>query len=98
MSIIEHIANRGIQEVLEKNPDIKFIGEPYEYHQEEKDGITTITLKLDVYPEVDIKNDARKKETIKPITITIEEKALTEALHNLKKNYADYQDTETLEL
>jgi FKBP-type peptidyl-prolyl cis-trans isomerase (trigger factor) len=98
MSIIEHIANHGIQEALEKNPDIKFIGEPYDYHQDEKDGTTTITLKLDVYPEVDIKKDSRKKETIKPITIKVEKKELEDALLNLKKNYADYQDTDLLEL
>jgi trigger factor len=98
MSITEHIVNHGIQEMLEKNPEIKFIGEPYDYHQDDKDGTTTITLKLDVYPEVEIKKDTRKKETIKPIEVKVEDKEIDDALMNLKKNYADYQDTETLEL
>ena len=98
MSILEHIANKGIQEALEKNPEIKFIGEPYEYKQDEKDGTTTITLKLDIYPEVEIKKDSRQKETIKPLHIKVEEKEIEDAMINLKKNYADYQDTETLEI
>ncbi|MDR2189935.1 MAG: trigger factor family protein [Candidatus Peribacteria bacterium] len=98
MSIIEHIANHSIQSVLKEHADIKFIGEPYDYHQDEKDGTTTISLKLDVYPEVEIKKDTRKKETIKPLNISIEDKDIEEALLNLKKNYADYQDTDTLEL
>ncbi|MDR0650412.1 MAG: hypothetical protein LBG59_03200 [Candidatus Peribacteria bacterium] len=51
-----------------------------------------------MYPEVEIKKDSRKKETIKPIEIKIEEKEVEEALLNLKKNYADYQDTDTLEV
>ena len=98
MSILEHIANKGIQETLEKNPDIRFIGEPYEYKQGEKEGTTTITLKLDIYPEVEVKKDTRKKETIKPLEVKIEEQEIADALLNLKKNYADYQDAETLEL
>lgn len=98
MSIIEHIANHGIQEAIKDNPEIKFIGEPYDYKQDEKDGITTIVLKLDVYPEVEVKKDTWKKETIKPISIKVEAKEIEEAITNLKKNYADYQDTDTLEL
>jgi trigger factor len=98
MSILEHIANHGIQEVLEKNPDIKFIGEPYGYKQDEKEGTTTITLQLDVYPEIEIKKDSRKKETIKPIKIDVEDQEIEDALLNLKKNYADYQDAESIKL
>jgi trigger factor len=98
MSIVEHIANHGIQEALEKNPEIRFIGEPYDYHQDEKDGTTTITLKLDVYPEVEIKKDTWKKETIAPIKVEVADQEIADALLNLKKNYADYQDTEVVEL
>ena len=98
MSIIEHIANHGIQDALKENPEIKFIGEPYDYAQDEKDGTITIKLKLDIYPEVEIKKDSRTKETIKPISVKVETKEIDEALVNLRKNYAEYQDTEVLEL
>jgi trigger factor len=98
MSITEHIVNHHIQEMLAQNPTLRFIGEPYEYHSDEKDGTTTITLKLDVYPEVEIKKDSRKKETIKPLTVQVDDQEVDTALLNLKKNYADYQDTEELVL
>ena len=98
MSIIEHIANHWIQDALKENPEIRFIGEPYDYAQDEKDGVTTIKLKLDIYPEVEVKKDTWKKESIKPITIKVEDKEIEEALVNLRKNYADYQDTDILEV
>jgi FKBP-type peptidyl-prolyl cis-trans isomerase (trigger factor) len=50
-----------------------------------------------VYPEVEIKAEDWKKESIKPISTKVEENEIEEALHNLKKNYADYQDTDKLE-
>jgi hypothetical protein len=31
MAIVEHLVNDAIQEVLEENASIKFIGEPYGY-------------------------------------------------------------------
>ncbi|MDR3169281.1 MAG: hypothetical protein LBU27_06065 [Candidatus Peribacteria bacterium] len=98
MSIIEHIANHSIQSALNEYPDIKFIGELYDYAQNEKDGMTTITLKLDIYPEIEIKKESWKNETIKPISVKVEKQELEDALSNLKKNYAEYEDTDTLAL
>ncbi|MDR0860259.1 MAG: hypothetical protein LBO09_04760 [Candidatus Peribacteria bacterium] len=98
MSIVEHIANHGIQSAVTEHPEIRFIGEPYDYSQDEKEGITTIKLKLDIYPEIEIKKDSWKSETIKPITVKVEKKDIEDAITNLRKNYADYQDTEVLEL
>ena len=97
MAVTEHIINHALQHILEENSDIKFIWEPYGYNQNKKDDETTVTIFLDVYPEVEIKKDDWKKETIKPISTKVEEKEIDEAIHNLKKNYADYQDTDKLE-
>ncbi len=97
MAVTEHIINHALQHILAENSDIKFIGEPYGYNQNKKDDQTTVTIFLDVYPEVEIKKDDWKKESIKPISTKVEEKEIEEALHNLKKNYADYQDTDKLE-
>ncbi len=57
MSIVEHIVNHGIQQVLKENADIKFIGEPHSFSQDEKGETTTIKLLIDVYPEVEIKGE-----------------------------------------
>ncbi|MDD2537657.1 MAG: trigger factor [Candidatus Absconditabacteria bacterium] len=97
MSIVEHLVNHGIQHVLKENPEIRFIGEPYDFSQDTKDGTTTVKLKLDVYPEVEVKKDSWKKEGIKPISIQVEAKEIEEALHNLQRNYADYADVEILD-
>ena len=97
MAITEHIINHALQHILAENSDIKFIGEPYGYNQNKKDDETIVTIMLDVYPEVEIKKDEWKKESIKPISSKVEEKEIDEALHNLKKQYADYQDTDKIE-
>ena len=97
MAVTEHIINHALQHILEENADIKFIGEPYGYEQSKKDDETTVKILLDVYPEVEIKKDDWKKESIKPISTKVEEKEVDEALHNLKRQYADYQDTDKLE-
>ena len=97
MAVTEHIINHVLQHVLAENSDIKFIGEPYWYNQNTKDNETTVSIFLDVYPEVEIKAEDWKKESIKPISTKVEENEIEEALHNLKKNYADYQDTDKLE-
>ena len=97
MAVTEHIINHVLQHIISENSDIKFIWEPYWYNQNKKDEETTITILLDAYPEVEIKAEDRKKEWIKPINIKVEEKEIDEAIQNLKKNYADYQDTDIIE-
>ena len=97
MAVTEHIINHVLQDMLEENADIKFIWEPYWYNQNKKDDETTVTILLDVYPEVEIKGEDWKKESIKPISTKVEEKEIDEAIHNLKRQYADYQDTDKLE-
>ena len=72
MAVTEHIINHVLQDVLQENSDIKFIGEPYWYEQSKKDDETTVKILLDVYPEVEIKKDDWKKESIKPISAKVE--------------------------
>lgn len=97
MAIAEHIINHALQHIISENSDIKFIWEPYGYNQNKKDDETIITIFLDTYPEVEIKWDLWKNESIKPISTKVEDSEIDEALHNLKKNYADYQDTDTIQ-
>lgn len=97
MAIAEHIINHALWEVLANNSDIKFIWEPYWYEQTKKDEDTVIKILLDVYPEVEVKNDSWKKKTVKSVSSKVEDSEVEEAILNLKKNYADYQDTEVLE-
>lgn len=96
IGVYEEIINSGLHELLHDNKDIRFIGEPYDINQSKKDDTTTITLKLDIYPDVAIKNDKWTKETIKDIVAKPTQEEIDKALEHLKKNYADYQDTDII--
>lgn len=98
VGIYEEAINAGLKDLLEdeKNKEIKFMGEPYDINNEEKDGNIVLTLKLDVYPDVEVKDDKWSKEKLGEIKTEVDEKEVEEALLNLKKNYADYQDTDAI--
>jgi len=94
----EKLINTGLQELLKEQPELKLIGEPYDLKQEEKDGKIIIDLKLDMFPEVEVINNDREKITITPIENESTEKEIEETLINIKKQYADYQDTDSIQL
>lgn len=94
----EKLINKGLQEILKEQPDIKLIGEPYDLKQEQKDGNTIIDLKLDIFPEVEVINNDREKQACTPIDNIATEEEIDGTLINIKKQYADYQDAETIEL
>jgi len=96
VGIYEETINKWLQEILEENKDIKFMWEPYDINDTEKNGDITLSFKLDVYPEVKVKDDKRSKENIKEINTKIDKKEINDAMINLKKNYADYKDTDSI--
>jgi len=96
IGIYEEAIHKGLQEILEEHKDIKFIGEPYQIDHKTENEITTLSFKLDVYPEVEVKNEKRTKESLTEITIKTDEKEINDALTSLKKNYADYKDADTI--
>jgi FKBP-type peptidyl-prolyl cis-trans isomerase (trigger factor) len=56
----------------------------------------TISVKLDIYPEVEVKDDKWKKNKMKKIESKATDVEVEDALLNLKKNYADYKDTDKI--
>ncbi len=94
----EKLINKGLQEILKEQPDIKLIGEPYDLKQEKKDDNTIINLKLDIFPEVEVVNNDREKQSCTPIDNTATQEEIEGTLMNIKKQYADYQDAEIIEL
>ncbi|MEI6773803.1 MAG: hypothetical protein WCL18_03100 [bacterium] len=74
------------------------IGEPYDLKQEQKEENTIIDLKLDIFPEVEVINNDREKQSCTPIDNTATQEEIEGTLMNIKKQYADYQDTDTIEL
>ena len=95
MWVYEKLINEGLKAILDENKDIKFIWEPYDLDKD--DAKKTISVKLDIYPEVEVKDDKRKKNKMKKIESKATDAEVDDALINLKKNYADYQDTDKIE-
>jgi trigger factor len=98
MGIYEHLINKGLQEILKENEKMRFIGEPYDLKQEQKADKTHITLKLDIFPEVEVLNNDREKEQLPEIKSEATPAEIENAIISLKKNYADYKDAEIITL
>lgn len=96
MGILEHLINKGLQELIKENDTLKLIGEPYDFKQEKKDDKTIMTMKLDIFPEVEVLNDDWQKEQLPEIKSAATQEEIDTALVSLKKNYADYQDTDLI--
>lgn len=96
MGIYEHLINKGLQELIKDNPELKLIGEPYDFKQTKEGDKTVMTMKLDVFPEVEVLNDERQKEQLPAITSAATKEEIDTAVASLKKNYADYQDTDSI--
>lgn len=95
MWVYEKLINEWLKAILDENKDIKFIWEPYDLDKD--DAKKTISVKLDIYPEVEVKDDKWKRNKMKKIESKATDAEVDEALLNLKKNYADYQDTDKIE-
>jgi FKBP-type peptidyl-prolyl cis-trans isomerase (trigger factor) len=87
-----------LQEILKEQPELKLIGEPYDLKQEKKGEDTIIDLKLDIFPEVETINNDREKQSVTPIDNTATQEEIEGTLTNIRKQYADYQDTESIQL
>ena len=96
MAITEHLVNKGIQELLGENKDLKFIGEPYAFDTKEDKWTTTVSFSLDVYPEVEVKGKSWEKVQMNVLSVEATEKEVEDSLLNIQKNYADYKDTDTI--
>jgi len=91
MWMYEQLVNQWLQKILIDNKDIRFVWEPYDLQKDPKNN--TVTVKLDVYPEVEVKDDKRKTNKMKKIDTKANDAEVEESLNNLKKNYAEYKDT-----
>ncbi len=98
MWIYEEVVNLWIQEALKENTNIKFIWEPYDFNQKQENDDTIITMKLDAYPEVEILDSNRQSEKMDKIDIQVSQEEIDNAITSIKKNYADYQESDIISL
>lgn len=97
MGTLEEVVHAGTKKLLEENTTIKFIGSIYDLNRAEKDDTTIITFKLDIYPELTVKNDTWKKQTIKAIDTAPTPQEVDDTIMNLRRQYADYQEASSIE-
>lgn len=96
MAIVEEIINESIKSIVKDHANIQFIGQPYEITPEDKDGGKVISYKLDVYPEVTVKNANWEKLSIEPMDTFITKEDTEKAIQNLQRQYADYKEAEMI--
>ncbi len=98
MGIYEHLINKGLQELVQEHSELKLIGEPYELKEDKKGDSTIMTMKLDIFPEVAVKSDEWQKAQLPEIKSEATQEEIDNAITSIKKNYADYQDTDIITL
>ena len=96
MAITEHLVNKGIQQLLSEQQDLKFIGEPYGFDTKEDKGTTTVSFSLDIYPEVEMKGKDWEKVQMNALSVEASDAEIENSLLNIQKNYADYKDTDII--
>jgi len=64
----------------------------------EEKGDMIITLKLDIFPDVEVVNEDWKKHSLKKIDNAVKQEEIDDAMARLKKNYADYKDADAIAL
>jgi FKBP-type peptidyl-prolyl cis-trans isomerase (trigger factor) len=70
----------------------------YDLNKDDKEDETQFTFKLDVYPEVEVKNKKWEKLTMDELENTASAEEITQTMDNLRKQYADYQPAEKVTL
>lgn len=96
MAMLEEVVHAGTKQLIEEHPEIKFIGNIYDLNRDEKDDTTLITFKLDVYPDIEVKNEDWKKIQPEVIDSKATDQELEETLMNLRKQYANYEQVDTI--
>ncbi len=94
MVMYEEVLNKALQQVVAENDKIQFIGQPYDLQDNKEESGWAITFKLDVYPEVEVKDKKWETLSINPIESIPTAQEEANALNNLARQYADYQDTD----
>lgn len=95
--IYEEAIHKWIDRILEENQDLKLIWQIYDLNHSSKEDKAIITFKIDEYPEVVVLNENWKSLSMSKIDDTASEEEIEKTLLNLRKQYATYEDTESVD-
>ena len=96
IGLIEEVVNWVLKKLINENPDVKFIGQPYDLNEKEADGGLEVSFSLDVYPEIEESDKKREKLTLKKIETLVTEQDIDQALDVLKRQYAEYKNVDEI--
>lgn len=96
MWIYEEVVHSWLDKILEENKDIHFIWNIYDVNENSWEKDFSISFKLDVYPEVEIKNKNWESVKINEINSEVSDEEFNQTIDNLKRQYAKYEDTSTM--
>ncbi len=93
-AIFEYAINDVIKELTK---EYQLIGQIYDINNEEKEWNLIISFKVDVYPEVEVKNE--NYNSVEPTLPNEEvtEQEVNTAVDNLKRQFAEYQDVDKVD-
>ena len=96
-AVYETIVNQGISDLLKENK-YQLIWNIYDFNNsKEEDWTVKISFKIDVYPEVKVKN--QNYEVVEPQlpNFEVSNEEVEKAIEGLKAQFADYQDVEKVD-
>ena len=96
-AVYEVIINNAINNLL-KEWKYKLIWNIYDLQTEEKDDWVKLTFKIDVYPEVKVKNNNYEAVEVELPDFQVSEEEVNKAVDNLKAQFADYKDVEKVDV
>jgi len=93
-AIMEGAINSVINELVK---EYQLIGQIYDINQEKKDDNIIVTFKVDVYPEVEVKNE--NYNAVEPTLPNeeVSEEEVNQAVENLQRQFAEYNDVEKVD-
>lgn len=95
VGVLEEGINGAMQQIVQEHEDTQFIWQIYDVTPDEED-TSKLTFSVDVYPEVEVKNDNRKATKLDTIDTPITDEEKQQTLDTLRRQYANYEDTDAV--
>lgn len=97
IGIYEEAINKWLHTIMNENPKVQFIWQIYDLQNADKDGKIELSFKLDHFPEVEVLNQNWETHSLEEIDDTPSEAEINQTIDNLKRQYAEYFDTDKVE-
>lgn len=99
MASLEEIVNGAIQQIMEAHGDKRWIGQIYnldtsKINNTNEEGV--LSFHLDVFPEVQEKNDAWKRHKVEAYSTVVTDEDVSATVDQLRSSYATFDDVDAV--